>query len=160
MLDPLISGWLRHVFQLYSQLNKAFNTLRSVEESLDISLESHKHSLRAEGALYINVRYVDGVNLTYGSPRYHIWTFANALDEAGAGNNASRCSCTDSSRPSTPPPFIGNDYFCETGMPPGQQFNIQQPPWFCKQLPQSTNADLDRKSDCAHIIRQVLKILQ
>ena len=47
----------------------------------------------------IDGRYVDGVSLTYGSPRQHIWTFANALDEAGASNDASRCTCTDSSRP-------------------------------------------------------------
>jgi dynein heavy chain len=115
----------------------------------------------------IDGSYVDGVSLTYGSPRQHIWTFANALDELGYGNDYSRCSCTDSSRPNTPPSFVGNDYFCETGVPPGQQFNneifyaddplwdgqgcgptstcctFNNPPWFCKQLPQSTSADLE-----------------
>ena len=69
----------------------------------------------------IDGAYVDGVSLTYGSPRQHIWTFANALDEAGAGNDESRCTCTDSSCPNPPPSFVGNDYFCETGVPPGQQ---------------------------------------
>ena len=68
----------------------------------------------------IDSSYVDGVSLTFGSPRKHIWTFANATDEANAGNDRSRCSCTDSSRPNTPPSFVGNDYFCETGVPPGQ----------------------------------------
>jgi hypothetical protein len=111
--------------------------------------------------------YVDGVSLTYGSPRQHIWTFANALDETDPYNDESRCSCTDPSRPITTPSFVGNDYFCETGVPPGQQFNneifyaddplwdgqgcgptstcctFNNPPWFCKQLPQSTNADLE-----------------
>ena len=111
--------------------------------------------------------YVDGVSLTYGNPRKHIWTFAAALDEAGIGNNSSRCTCTDSSRPNTTPSFVGNDYFCETGVPPGQRYNnyvfyaddplwdgqdcgptstcctFNNPPWFCKQLPQSTNADLE-----------------
>jgi hypothetical protein len=43
----------------------------------------------------IDGSYVDGVSLTYGSPRQHIWTFANALDEEGVGNDESRCSCTD-----------------------------------------------------------------
>ena len=72
----------------------------------------------------INERYVDGVSLTYyGSPRQHIWTFANALDETSPNNDESRCSCTDSSRPNTAPSFVGNDYFCETGVPLGQQFN-------------------------------------
>ena len=112
--------------------------------------------------------YVDGVSLTYGSPQQHIWTFANALDEVGANANTSRCSCTDSSRPNTTPSFVGNDYFCETGVPPGQSWNytfyaddplwdgqgcgptstcctFNNPPWFCKQLPpsQSTDADLE-----------------
>ncbi len=111
--------------------------------------------------------YVDRVNLTYGSPRQHIWTFANALDETDPYNDESRCSCTDSSRPNTTPSFIGNDYFCETGVPPGQRYNneifyaddplwdgqgcgptstcctFNNPPWFCKQLPQSTNAHLE-----------------
>jgi hypothetical protein len=111
--------------------------------------------------------YVDGVSLTYGSPRQHIWTFANALDEAGALDGTSRCSCTDSSRPNTSPSFVGDDYFCETGVPPGQGFTnsffyaddplwdgqdcgptstcciFNNPPWFYKQLPQSTNADLE-----------------
>ena len=115
----------------------------------------------------IDERYVDGVSLTYGSPRQHIWTFAGALDEADPNNDRSRCTCTDSSRPNTPPSFVGNDYFCETGVPPDQQFSneifyaddplwdsqgcgptstcctFNNPPWFCKQLPLLTNADLE-----------------
>jgi hypothetical protein len=111
--------------------------------------------------------YVDGLSLTYGSPRQHIWTFANALDEAGPYHNESRCSCADPSRPNTTPSFVGNDYFCETGVPPGQQFNhgffyaddplwdgqgcgprstcctFNNPPWFYKQLLQSIDADLE-----------------
>ena len=118
----------------------------------------------------IDEQYIDGVSLTYGSPRQHIWTFANALDEAGRFNDRARCSCTDSSRPNTPPSLIllaMTIYFCETGVPPGQTWSsgtfhaddplwdgqgcgptstcctFNNPPWFCKQLPQSTNADLD-----------------
>ena len=119
------------------------------------------------GGLTIDGQYVDGVSLTYGNPRQHIWTFANALDEAGGGSDESRCTCTDSSRPNNPPSFVGDDYFCETGVPPGQGWSrgtfyaddplwdgqgcgptsicctFNNPPWFCKQLPQSTNADLE-----------------
>ena len=115
----------------------------------------------------IDERYVDGVSLTYGNPRRHIWTFAGAIDEAGGSDYTSRCTCTDSSRPNTPPSFVGNDYFCETGVSPGQGWShnvfyaddplwdgqgcgptstcctFNNPPWFCKQLPQSTNADLE-----------------
>ena len=110
--------------------------------------------------------YVDGVSLTYGNPRQHIWTFANALDERGG---IATCPCTNTNRQATIniPSLIGNDYFCETGVPPGQSWSVgtfyandslwdgqgcgpastcctfNNPPWFCKQLPQSTNADLE-----------------
>ena len=116
--------------------------------------------------------YVDGVSLTHGSPRQHIWTFANALDEYQWLYNH-KCPCTHitEQRPIISiPSFIGNDYFCETGVPPGQRYTMytnaffyaddplwdgqgcgptstcctfNNPPWFCKQLPQSTNADLE-----------------
>ena len=112
--------------------------------------------------------YVDGVSLTYGNPRQHIWTFAASLDEINTRNNDSRCPCIDLPRLNTVPSFVDNNYFCETGVPPGQGFHssifyaddplwdgqgcgpismcecsFNNPPWFCKQLPQSTNADLE-----------------
>ena len=72
----------------------------------------------------IDERYVDGVSLTYGSPRQHIWTFANALQE-GQDYSQYACPCTDSNEQQSIniPSFVGNDYFCETGVPPGQRFN-------------------------------------
>ena len=126
----------------------------------------HPQAFRFTQGRTIDEQYVDGVSLTYGSPRQHIWTFANALDEVGAGYNGSRCTCTDSLRPNPPPSFVGNDYFCETGASPGQRWShtfyaddplwdgqgcgptstcctFNNPPWFCKQLPQPTNADLE-----------------
>ena len=153
------------VIQLCSLL-KVFITFRSVEESLDIKLVNQKHSLIVDGALLMNDTLMECMSLTYGNPRQHIWTFAGAIDEAGGSDDESRCTCTDSSRPNTPPSFVGNDYFCETGVPPGQGWNytfyaddplwdgqdcgptstcctFNNPPWFCKQLPQSTNADLE-----------------
>ena len=115
----------------------------------------------------INAPYVDGASLTYGNPRQHIWTFAAALDERlSSGLYDSRCPCTDR-RPTTIPSYVGDDYFCETGVPPGQSndqstFHVNDPlwdgqgcgptstcctfnnpPWFCKQLPQSTDASLE-----------------
>ena len=122
----------------------------------------------------INDRYVDGVSLTYGSPRQHIWTFANALDEYPDTSYSFKCPCTNITEQHAInlPPFVGNDYFCETGVPPGQQWSytfyaddplwdgqgcgptstcctFNNPPWFCKQLPQSTNTDLEVRL-CSH----------
>ena len=122
------------------------------------------------GSDNIEGSYVDGVSLTYGSPRQHIWTFANALEEYPVPlQYQSKCPCTNSTeqRPIPIPSFVGNHYFCETGVPPGQRYHsgffyaddplwdghgcgptstcctFSDPPWFCKQLPQSTSADLE-----------------
>ena len=112
--------------------------------------------------------YVDGVSLTYGNPRQHIWTFASALDEVQGSNREKKCPC-NYRYPHTVkiPSFVSGDYFCETGVPPGHYSTpsvfyaadplwdgggcgptstcctFNNPPWFCKQLPQSTNTDLE-----------------
>ena len=54
-------------------LFKAFSTLGSVGESLDIRLDNHKHSFLAELGIAIDDRYVNEVSLTYGSS--YIWRF-------------------------------------------------------------------------------------
>ena len=62
----------------------------------------------------INTNYVDGVSLTHGPPRQHIWTFSAAADEL----NHVACPCINRNEASTalqPPAFVGNDYFCDTG---------------------------------------------
>ena len=109
--------------------------------------------------------YVDGVSLTHGaSPRTHIWTFVAANDEIGS--TASVCPCTEaaSTYPGIIPPFINGHYFCETG---SRYFRRSQwytadplwdgegcgetstccefnsPPWFCRDLPESTTDDIE-----------------
>ena len=61
----------------------------------------------------IDSHYVDGVSLTYGlCPRKHIWTFASGYSDSIA--DGSNCPCSSGS-PQTVPPFVGNDFFCESG---------------------------------------------
>ena len=60
----------------------------------------------------VNGIYVDGVSVTYGNPRTHIWTFAVGVHERANGNNNNNCPCDGGA---SPPPFVGNNYFCETG---------------------------------------------
>ena len=50
---------------------------------------------------------VDGVSLTYGSPRKHIWSFAAARQES-----STTCPCSGGTQTKV---FVGNDYFCESG---------------------------------------------
>ena len=63
----------------------------------------------------INSHYVDGISLTRGSPRQHIWTFMAGLYD-NVQNLYYNCPCTKGST-QTVQNFVGNDYFCESGCP-------------------------------------------
>ena len=113
--------------------------------------------------------YVFGMSLTHGRhPHQHIWTFASAFSEYY--RHGIVCPCTRTDRPYTGvvPPFIGEDYFCDTAVNATHRFpsvselytddplwdgqgcgptstccSFHRPPWFCKQLPQPTTDDLE-----------------
>ena len=112
---------------------------------------------------------VEGISLTHGSnPRQHIWTFAAGLDEVGS-NPLLNCPCTNRNLASlaTPPPdFVENDYFCDTGNegvfgdifygddplwdgagcgPNNDCCNLNNPPWFRKQLPSTTTDHIEMR---------------
>ena len=120
------------------------------------------------GANNIESRYVEGVSLTHGSPREHIWSFAGARQEPPTNDGICPCTNLNYQRPDYQIPyFVGIDYFCETGVPPGNQSSsyifypddplwdgdgcgptstccgFNNPPWFCKELPQLTTDDLE-----------------
>ena len=57
--------------------------------------------------LNINQAYVDGVSITHGTPRSHIWTFTADRSEANDG-----CPCQGGE---SAPPFVRNNYYCESG---------------------------------------------
>ena len=72
----------------------------------------------------INSYYVDGVSITRGTPRQHVWTLMAGFSSSGnhpfTGRNDARynCPCSPGSpQNSTFQSFIGNDYFCESGNP-------------------------------------------
>jgi hypothetical protein len=115
-------------------------------------------------SLSINSKYVDGVSLTHGSPRQHIWTFAASYAEASG-----YCLCNNINQQSTrfpPPAFVGSDYFCDAGSttsaglifysdnplwdgagcgPQSTCCSFNNPPWFYKQLPQPTTDDIEMR---------------
>ena len=65
----------------------------------------------------IDTNYLDGVSLTHGSPRQHIWSFAAAPNEVDTPPLLN-CPCINRDQASSatrPPAFVGNDYFCDTG---------------------------------------------
>lgn len=108
---------------------------------------------------------MDGVSITYGSPRKHIWTLVAAMDEArdaATMNKACPCTNTDLQYGGTIPPYVGEDYFCETGSrsTAHNKYYLQDPlwdgkgcgqdssccehnEWFCKELDEETNSDIE-----------------
>ena len=121
-------------------------------------------------ATTIDSTYVAGVSLTHRAPgpRQHIWTFAIGRTETDqSGYAGTLCPCSTTGNVSVPP-FVGNNYFCESGLNTaytgssqyvlypddplwdGQscragttccQFNT--PPWFTRDLPTSTSDDIE-----------------
>ena len=84
----------------------------------------------------IDDAYVDGVSITRGHPRQHIWTFIAGLQENSFySNGIHECPCAPNS-PVTPASFIGDDYFCESGNPVAWDyttFHYADPLWDGKQ---------------------------
>ena len=58
--------------------------------------------------------YFNGVAAIHGSPRQHIWTFSAGAAENYPGGNWFLCPC-DVNAVSPVPPFINDNYFCESG---------------------------------------------
>ncbi len=119
----------------------------------------------------INAQYVAGLSFTHGTPRTHIWTFAAGYYQAISGdtiNKIHRCPCNQGNTYGSPP-FVGNDYFCESGVSSrsatstytfypddplwdGQGCihgnpccSLNNPPWFNQTLPTPTTDDIEMR---------------
>ena len=87
------------------------------------ALDAFENSNLATPLNDIDQPYVSGVSLTIDDPRRHVWTFAAGLGENGRTDrgtpNAERidqCPCDVSNLDIDIPDFVGNDYFCESGL--------------------------------------------
>jgi len=109
----------------------------------------------------IDGEYVEGLSLTYGNPRHHIWTYANGrLDNPKHPYN---CPC-DGGLP--PPPFVGTNYYCESGAADKRNdsaYYFNDPlwdgsgciksnccdnptqPWFYRELNETTTSDIEAR---------------
>ena len=121
------------------------------------------------GRTSIEDPYVGGVSLTHGSPRQHIWTFAAGFSEIHNRDQNYSCPC-DATFNITTPPFVGGDYFCESGHHSGPRnliyrkfhsndplwdgdgctahstcCSFNNPPYFTKQLPSPTTDDIEAR---------------
>ena len=126
---------------------------------------------RAQRAYTIDDVYLDGLSLTHGNPREHIWTFAVAINDAdGQQYPEYLCPCTQTGSSGIAiPPFIGSNYFCDTGNHMTGWINghfygddplwdgagcrgtdtcctFNTPPWFMNQLSGPTTDPLELRS--------------
>ena len=57
---------------------------------------------------------LDGINITHGEQRHHIWSYVAGVTERSSRHGGSNCPC--STVPGNEPPiFIGGSYYCESG---------------------------------------------
>ena len=115
----------------------------------------------------IDSYYVDGISITHGhSPRKHIWTFAAGYSEV---DDYGSCPCGSPTEAANIPPYIENNYFCETGTVSSPGFsmfysddplwdgngcglghscecNLHSPPWFTVQFNTTTTDDIEVRS--------------
>ena len=95
--------------------------------------------------------YLDGVSITHGSPRQHIWSLA-------AGAFTGSCTCGVASQ-SIIPSFVKECFFCDAegrntytysdrlwdkhDCLAGAEACCEKGQWFCKDLPQATTDDIE-----------------
>ena len=105
--------------------------------------------------------YVDGLSLTYGSPRQHIWTFA--VGHIKLLGTLANCPCTIGG--TAAPSIVGSNYFCESGTKTtvSRQWQLNDPlwdsrgctgsdnccnrggPWFTTTLSREVNNDIEMR---------------
>ena len=116
----------------------------------------------------INGPYLDGVSITYGTPRKHIWSYAiGNTDKTDNRPNGYHTNCPCSQFPGrSPPSFVGDHYYCESGKlqkgnpPPytddpvwdGQGCSSENSccsnpslPWFYRQIPIATSKNIETR---------------
>lgn len=116
----------------------------------------------------IDSPYVEGVSITHGNPRQHIWTFAATRNEH---SNRNGCPCMDEGS-DVRPAFVKNNYFCDTGTSTGTGAvfygsdplwdgagcgstndccSFNGPPWFYTKLSQYTYDDVELRLCSDHV---------
>ena len=113
----------------------------------------------------IDIYFIDGIVLTYGFPRSHIWSFVGGSFQGARSSRGCPCNSRSSD---IVPPYVQNDYFCDSGhhdisVPSliyyindplwdgagcvrGSCCEFNSPPWFCKDLPHPTSEDIELRT--------------
>ena len=109
---------------------------------------------------------MDGVLISHGKAQKHIWAYASSHEKTITIQDFRNihCPCTDPRFDGVVPPFIGNDYYCDSGVdsnpierkfyttplwtgegctPPNFCCSHSGMPWFCKVLPVPTTDHIE-----------------
>ena len=108
--------------------------------------------------------YVDGISITSGNPRKHVWTYAVGVSDDNNPHYPFNCPCAKYPGPD-PPTYVGSHYYCESGNT--GQFDVSRiytndplwdgagclsensccydagMPWFFRQFPTTTTGDIE-----------------
>jgi len=112
----------------------------------------------------INGPYLDGISVTYGNPRKHIWSFGAGLSDDSKEFSKLSCPCAKFQGP-LPPSFARDHFYCEsgdTGSYSLSAYYISDPlwdgknctsensccaqpnqPWFYHQIPLTSNKNIE-----------------
>ena len=85
----------------------------------------------------INGYYVDGISITQGKPRKHLWTYAIGRAELDLSHPSNRVSSVCPCNGNVPgakayiPPFVGSHYYCESGFVERFEYRVawEDPLW-------------------------------
>ena len=122
-----------------------------------------------DNSITLDDDFLDGLTISVGYPRTHIWSFAVSQTEGGEGADSEySCPCarTDVPTNGVVPPFVGDNYFCEAGLENVWATNgvlyiddplwdgencpqnssccqLNNPPWFCRDLGKEFRNDFE-----------------
>ena len=103
------AGCYSAIFTTYNiTFNKICGQVKGYQKGTPEAFHSTKYDTKS-----INDHYVDGLSITLGNPRKHVWTYvAGASDEYNYVN--SNCPCAATPGPDLPA-FVSHNYYCESG---------------------------------------------
>ena len=141
----------------YSAINEYQQVCGRVIGYQDSSLDGFNGNVERRSSSVDDV-YLDGVSVTYGQPRNHVWSYVGGATEGSTRTARSNCPCSTVSAGTGPQSFVGDNYYCESGNPTDANFTFysadklwdgkqcegtcctdsKSPPWFSVHLPNTT----------------------
>ena len=149
------------------EYSRVCGRIKAYQRGGTIAFESYHYEL----VTTIDGAYACGVSVTHGTPRNHIWTFVAGISEDNPiWSGVCPCDVYHTTSTIRIPPFVGNDYFCESGvnrpwgsgpryilhsndtlwdgedcLPSSTCCSQHNPPYFTKRLPTPTTDDIEAR---------------